>query len=61
VFHGAFAYGLARGWAIPECAEFASAVAAVKCTRVGGRTGIPTFEKTLEFLRKNSANDWTDI
>jgi sugar/nucleoside kinase (ribokinase family) len=61
VFHGAYAFGLARGWTTPRCAEFASAVAAIKCTRVGGRTGIPTLEKTLEFLRTNSANDWTNI
>jgi sugar/nucleoside kinase (ribokinase family) len=61
VFHGAYAFGLARGWTTPQCAEFASAVAAVKCTRVGGRTGIPTLEKTLGFLRTHSANDWTTV
>lgn len=51
VFHGAFAYGIARGWDTRRCCEFASAVAAIKCTKRGGRTGIPTFEQAMEFLR----------
>jgi len=42
VFHGAFAFGLAKGWEAERCARFASAVAALKCTKLGGRAGIPT-------------------
>lgn len=42
VFHGAFAYGLSQGWDARRCAVFASAVAALKCTKLGGRAGIPT-------------------
>lgn len=42
VFHGAFAYGLSQGWDARRCAAFSSAVAALKCTKLGGRTGIPT-------------------
>ncbi len=42
VFHGAFSFGLAQGWDPRRCARFASAVAALKCTRLGGRAGIPT-------------------
>ncbi len=61
VFHGAYAFGLAKGWTTPQCAEFASAVAAIKCTRVGGRTGIPTLPQTLAFLRTHSPNDWSNI
>ena len=61
VFHGAYAFAMAKGWTTAQCAEFASAVAAIKCTRVGGRTGIPTLDKTLEFLRTHSANDWTNV
>ncbi|HQH69529.1 MAG TPA: PfkB family carbohydrate kinase [Candidatus Hydrogenedentes bacterium] len=61
VFHGAYAYGLARDWPTARCAEFAAAVAAVKCTRVGGRAGIPTLGQALEFLRARSANGWTGI
>lgn len=45
VFHGAFAFGLARGWDAPRCARFASATAALKCTKLGGRAGIPAYEE----------------
>lgn len=41
VFHGAYALALAEGAAVPEAARFANAAAAVKCTRTGGRAGIP--------------------
>ncbi len=42
VFHGAFALGLAERMTIREAIEFGSAAAALKCTRFGGRAGIPT-------------------
>jgi len=58
VFHGAFAFGLTQSWDTARCAEFAGAVAAIKCTRVGGRTGIPAFDQTIEFLRTHSNLDW---
>jgi sulfofructose kinase len=41
VFHGAFAFGLARGYPIYQIMRFASAAAAIKCTRFGGRIGAP--------------------
>jgi sulfofructose kinase len=51
VFHGAFAYGLARGWAPRQLVLFSSAVAALKCTELGGgRTGIPDLARTGRFL-----------
>ena len=53
VFHGAFIYGLLREWGLPRAAEFASAVAALKCRALGGRAGIPTLEETESFLRSN--------
>ena len=56
VFHGAFSFGLAKGWPYKEIIEFASAVAAMKCTKLGGRTGIPTFPQALDFLRTQSHN-----
>jgi len=42
VFHAAFAYGLAQGWAIEHNLGFASHAAAIKCTRFGGRLGAPS-------------------
>ena len=50
VFHGAFAFGLAEGWEIPAAIRFASAAAAIKCTRFGGRLGAPTRAEVESFL-----------
>lgn len=50
VFHGAFSFGLAKGWDVRTIVTFASAVAAIKCTKVGGRQGIPSLGQTLTFL-----------
>lgn len=60
-FHGAFAYGLACRWELQRCAEFAAAVAAIKCTKPGGRTGLPTLPQTLHFLKRNGRLDWSDL
>jgi len=62
VFHGAFSFGLAKGWPYREIIEFASAVAAMKCTKLGGRAGIPTLPQALDFLRARSENKfWRNI
>lgn len=50
VFHGAFAFSLAQNVAGQEGVRFASAVAALKCTRPGGRAGIPDCDQTRSFL-----------
>lgn len=42
VFHGAFALALAEGRDEPAAIRFATAAAAAKCARPGGREGIPT-------------------
>ena len=52
VFHGAFLYGLLRGWEARHILLFANAVSALKCTRLGGRIGIPRVDEVLEFLRQ---------
>lgn len=52
VFHGAYLVGLLHGWDLRTVACFASAVAAIKCTRLGGRPGIPSFSEVAAFLRK---------
>jgi sulfofructose kinase len=41
VFHGAFALALAEGRGEAEALRFASAAAAIKCTRFGGIAGTP--------------------
>jgi len=50
VYHGAFLYALAQEWPLPQCARFASAVAALKCRKLGGRAGIPTRDEVDAFL-----------
>lgn len=50
VFHGAFAYGLVEGWPHERMIAFASAAAAIKCTRFGGRLGAPTRAEVEAFL-----------
>jgi sulfofructose kinase len=49
-FHGAFAWALADGRSAAECARIASAVAALKCRRLGARAGLPTRAELDEFL-----------
>ena len=58
VFHGAFAFALLHDWTARERAEFASAVAALKCRKLGGRAGIPSLEVTLAFLSGRSGGAW---
>jgi ribokinase len=50
VFHGGYIYGLLKGWDIYETLRFASAFAALKCRRLGGRAGIASLEETLEYI-----------
>jgi sulfofructose kinase len=44
-FHGAFTLALAEGRPAADCARFACAAAALKCTRLGSRVGLPTREE----------------
>ncbi len=49
-FHGAFALALAERQSIEDCARFACAVAAMKCTRLGSRAGLPSRKDVEAFL-----------
>ncbi len=60
VFHGAFIYGMVQGWEPEYIARFASAVSAIKCTRQGGRAGIPDAKTTKNFLETGRI-DYTEI
>ena len=51
VFHGGFIYGLLQNWEVEKILRFANGVAALKCLDLGGRRGIPTLEKTQQFMR----------
>lgn len=60
VFHGAFLAALLKGKPLRECARYASAVSAIKCTRIGGRAGIPD-EAVLERFLETGEIDYTEI
>jgi sulfofructose kinase len=51
VFHGAYAFAIGARLEIADAMSFAAAAAALKCTRPGGRAGIPTLEDCLAFQR----------
>jgi sugar/nucleoside kinase (ribokinase family) len=53
-FHGAFTVALAENRTIPECLRFASATAALKCTRFGGTSGAPKRARVEEFLKQQA-------
>jgi len=50
VFHGAYIFGLLQGWDNQRIARFASAASAIKCTHLGGRSGIPGLAEVQKFL-----------
>ena len=60
VFHGAFLAALLQGRDVPGCATYASAASAIKCTRIGGRAGIPN-RQVLEHYLKTGQIDYTEI
>ncbi|MCL2812069.1 MAG: PfkB family carbohydrate kinase [Clostridia bacterium] len=60
VYHGAFAAALVQGMGAKEAARYASATAAIKCTRIGGRAGIPDNATVQQFLRDGTI-DYTEI
>ena len=54
VFHGAFAAGLIKGFSFEKCCHFASAVSALKCTGVGARESVPSYETVKKFMKENN-------
>lgn len=58
VFHGAYLYGLCRGWNLRRITRFASAAAALECTALGGRMAIPALEAVLDLLSVQSPADF---
>src|SRR6202790_407602 len=55
VFHGAFALAITQNQDIPGALQFASAAAALKCTRFGGAFAAPQRAEVEEFLSQNQA------
>jgi sulfofructose kinase len=55
IFHGAFALAITEGRGIPEAMRFASAAAALKCTRFGGAFAAPERAEVEALLARGSA------
>jgi ribokinase len=50
VFHGAYIYGLLKGWSPPERIRWATVAAGLSCRFLGGRSGIPSLREVRERL-----------
>ena len=50
VYHGGYLVAMMPSKRPDECARFANAVAAIKCTGIGGRAGTPNLEMVEQFL-----------
>lgn len=57
VFHGAYAYAIANGWDVERCGLFASVTAALSCTALGGRSGIPNAGEVEKLLVTKTARE----
>jgi ribokinase len=57
VFHGGYIYGLLQNWNIRDITTFASAFAAIKCRKLGGRAGIPSLDEVRSFLQSQSRSE----
>lgn len=57
-WHGALALALARGDTTAQAMRFATLVAACKCTRMGGRQGIPNADELREFVANLGSPEW---
>ena len=56
VFHGAFAFAITQNMEYEKACVFSSAVSALKCTKIGAREGVPTFEDTINFLKERGVD-----
>ena len=52
-YHGAFLFGLLKGFTIEKTAALASAVAAMNSQQLGGRSGIPKLDEVIKYLADN--------
>ncbi len=50
VYHGGYIFAMMQGKRPDECAQFANAVSAIKCTGIGGRAGTPNLQMVQDFM-----------
>jgi sugar/nucleoside kinase (ribokinase family) len=51
-FVAGFLTGVLKGWALPACATFGCAVAAINIGAVGATGGIPTFDEAMRLVQR---------
>jgi len=51
VFHGAFLSALLEGMSVKDSCKFANAVSSMKCTKIGGRAGLPNRQEVELFMK----------
>lgn len=57
IFHGAFVFGLVRGWEVEEVLEFSCAAAALNCMAAGARGRIATLGEIDKFRRSAARSE----
>lgn len=58
-FCGAFSFASEiKNWGLQRCLSFANAAAALKMRKLGARTGMPTYEEVIDFLKKRDHNNF---
>jgi sulfofructose kinase len=57
IFHGAFLYGLLRGWELGRQLDFCCAAAALNCTASGARGRIARVEEIEELMRSGRRSE----
>ena len=53
-FHGAFLFGLLKGFDLSYNIQFSSAAAAINCQSIGGRAGLPHYADVIRFMELHS-------
>jgi sulfofructose kinase len=64
VFHGAFCYAVLEGMSMFDTLEFANAMAALNCTRIGARGGIASVSEArslMERAERRSHHDFASV
>lgn len=52
IFHGAFTYGMLKGFSFVKNLKFSSIAAALSVEKLGGRPSIPDLNKVIEVIKK---------
>lgn len=51
-FHGGYLHGVLKGWPLPQSLRFAAATAALNCSELGGRAGLPSLAQVRRLLKQ---------